>query len=549
VTEARRTWLAALAVVVAVVAVLGGVATVGFIWLDDALYVTRNPQVLAGLTRRGLAWAFGFGDDRSTYFHPVTWLSLMADLQLFGLSPVALHLENLALHALSAVLLFLTACRMTGRRWPSLGAAVLFGLHPLTVEAVAWIAERKSVLALALGMGAVHLWVAHLARPARWRVAAAVALFAASLLARPQLVVLPGLLLLLDLWPLGRLAPFAAPDGRFAPAPLRRLLLEKWPFAVTAAAVAGLVLRTLPDTSTTGEALPPLGFRVAQAVASIADYAGAVVWPVGLAIVREQPDEVTAFGVARGAAVLLVVTAATLVGARRRPWLLFGWLWFLTALTPALGLVQSGLWPAWADRFAYAPLLGLSLGVAFGVADLAERWPRARRLLLAASAAALLSLALATRAQVDLWQSSVALFQRASAQAPRSANLRTFYASTLLNVGRYPEALAELAEAIRLDPGFQLARLRVGDVHHRAGRPRSAALAYRDALQVDPDDPDTNYALGQLAWEEGWTDEARFYLERFLALEPVERPAEVAAARVWLQGIAARPAGTPRALR
>jgi len=154
------------------------VGSIGVILFDDGIYLTHNPRVLSGLTREGVAWAFGWGDGRDTYFHPVTWLSLMADLELFGFRPELLHLENLALHAASALLLFFTGLRATGRRWPSLGAALLFGLHPLTVEAVAWISERKSVLATALSMGAVLLWVEHLRRPARWRVAVAAGLFA-----------------------------------------------------------------------------------------------------------------------------------------------------------------------------------------------------------------------------------------------------------------------------------------------------------------------------------------------------------------------------------
>jgi tetratricopeptide (TPR) repeat protein len=535
--------------VAAVALVLGRVVSVGIVVLDDGLYLTLNARVLAGLTRDGVAWAFGLGDGRGTYFHPVTWLSLMADVELFGLRPEALHLENLALHAATALLLFLTAHRVTGRRWTSLAAALLFALHPLTVEAVAWIAERKTVLATALGMGAVRLWVEQVARPARWRLALATLLFTLSLLTRPQLVVLPALLLVLDLWPLRRLAPFAEPGGRFPPAPLRTLLLEKWPFAAVAAVVATLVFLTLPATSTAGEQLPGLGFRVAHAIASIADYLGAVVWPSGLTIVRELPDEVTAGQVALGAALLLVVTAGAAWGVRRRPWLLFGWLWFLTALAPALGLVQSGLWPAWADRFAYAPLLGLSLGVAFGVAEVADRWPRARWPIAGAAAAALLSLSLATRAQVELWQSSVSLMQRASAQAPRSAELKAFYASTLINAERYDEALAQLAEAARLAPGNLLARMRMGEIHQRTGRPQAAALDYREAIRLRPDLPDGHYALGKLAWEQGWTDEARFHLARFVELAPPERPVAVNLARGWIRGIDASPPGTPYASR
>jgi Flp pilus assembly protein TadD len=528
------TALAALLLLAAIALAFAEVRSIGVIVFDDGVYLTRNARVLSGLTRQGVAWAFSWGDGRDTYFHPVTWLSLMADLELFGFRPEVLHLENLALHAVSALLLFLTALRVTGRRWPSLGAALLFGLHPLTVEAVAWITERKSVLATALAMGAVRLWVEHLLRPARWRLALSTLLFALSLLARPQLLVLPLLLLLLDLWPLGRLAPLAAPGGPLAPATPRRLLLEKWPFLAVAAASTALVLRSLPAVSTTAVPPPPLGYRVAQAVASIADYAGAVVWPSGLVILRDLPEEVAAGAVALGAATLLGVTAVAAWQARRRPWWLVGWLWFLGALAPALGLVQNGVWPAWADRFAYAPLLGLSLGVAFGVAELPTRWPRARWPVAACSAAAQLALGLATRAQVATWQRSETLMRRAAERQPWSPLLRAFHAAALMNDGRLDEALAQVEEAVRLDPGHVLSHLRMAEIFQRTGRTQEAAERYRLVLRLRPDLPDAHFALGRLAFEQGWAGEARLHLRRYLELAPVESGGSLQAARAWL---------------
>jgi tetratricopeptide (TPR) repeat protein len=535
----RRAGLAAALILAAVGLAYQQVGSIGVILFDDGVYLTHNVRVLSGLTRQGVAWAFGWGDGRDTYFHPVTWLSLMADVELFGFRPAALHLENLALHAASALLLFFTALRATGRRWPSLGAALLFGLHPLTVEAVAWIAERKSVLATALSMGAVLLWVEHLRRPARWRVALAAGLFALGTLARPQLLLLPVLLLLLDLWPLRRWAPLAGDGGRFAPAPARRLLLEKWPFFSVAVASAALVITALPSTSATHARLPPLGYRLAQAVASIADYLGAVIWPSGLVIMRVQPEEVTAGALALGAALLLAITAVTAWQARRRPWWLFGWLWFLAALAPALGLVQTGVWPAWADRFAYAPLLGLSLAVAFGLAELPARWPRARWPVAAGAAAGLLALALATRAQVDVWQSSVELTRRAVAQQPWSADLRAFHGSALMNDGRVEEAHAEFREALRLDPGQLMAHLRIGEILERQGRIDEAADRYRLLLRLRPNLPDALFALGRLALAQGRLEEARVNLRRYVDLAPVTTGGSPQAAREWLRRLEA----------
>jgi len=549
VTGARSTWLAVAALLLAVALALGGVATAGFMWLDDALYVTHNAEVLAGLTRHGLAWAFGAGAVDHAYFHPLTWLSLMADVSLFGPGPVALHLENLALHGVSAVLLFLLLLRTTGRRGPALAAALLFAVHPLTVESVAWIVERKLVLSTALGMGSALAWVAHLERPAPWRAALSAALLLASLLAKPQLVVLPALLLVLDVWPLGRFAPLAAPGGRFAPAPLHRLVLEKWPLWGAAAAGAALVLASLPGSTDAGQAPRPLGLKAANAVARLADYAGAALWPHDLTVLRVFPASVPAGEVAAGAAVLMGASAGALLLSRRRPWLLAGWLWFLLALAPASGLLQTGLWPAWADRFAYVPLMGLAMAAAYEGAALAGHSPRARLVVLAAALLAPTALLLATRAQVDHWQSSASLYERAAAQSPGSALVRASYAATLLNAGRDAEALAEAQAAIRLDPAYPLGHLRAAEASHRLGLAQQAAAGYRGALALDPFDADAHFGLGYLAWQQGWSDVAVFHLQRFLAVQVPDARGRERWAQGWLEGIAASPPGTPEAKR
>ncbi len=547
-SEARSTWLCAAALVLAVALAMGAAAGTGYMWLDDGLYVNRNLQVLAGLTWQGVAWAFSWGDGRDTYFQPLTWLSLMADVELFGPEPVALHLVNLALHAATAVLLFLVALRATGRRWPSLGAALIFAIHPLQVESVAWITERKQVLGSALAMGAALAWVTHLARPARWRLALATALLALSVLAKPHLVVLPALLLLMDLWPLRRLQPLAPPPGpgaRFAPAPLPALVLEKWPLWQVSAAASAMVVATLPPTTESGEPFRPMSLRLANAVARMADYVGAVAWPHDLVVLRAFPLSVPAWEVALGAAVVVAFTAGGLLLVRRRPWWLFGWGWFVVALAPVSGLLQTGIWPAWADRFVYGPLIGLALAVAFEAAALAERGPRWRTGVLAAGTAALLGLAVTTRAQVEEWQSSTRLFARASARAPWHAGLHTMYASNLMNDERLEEALAELQAARRIDPRFPLTTLRTAETLHRLGRVSEAAAAYREALHNWPDDPDAHFGLAYLAWQEGWTDVARFHAQRFLLVEVPDARDLASWARRWLAGLDRHPPGTP----
>jgi tetratricopeptide (TPR) repeat protein len=552
VSERRLTWLCAGALVVAVAVTMGRATTAGWMWLDDGLYVTRNVQVLAGLSWKGLEWAFTYDDGRDTYFHPLTWLSLMLDVQLFGQNPVAFHLVNLALHAATAVLLFLVAFAATGQRWASLGAALLFAVHPLQVESVVWITERKQVLGSALGLGAALAWVAHLGRPSAWRLALATALLALSILAKPHLVVLPVLLLLLDLWPLRRLAALAQ-DGagaarqgvRFACAPLRTLLLEKWPLWAVSAAGAALVVVTLPPTTESGEPLRPAPIRLANAVARLVDYAGAVIWPHDLTVLRGFPHEVPAGEVLAGAALALLLTAGALLLVRRRPWLLFGWAWFLVALAPVSGLLQTGIWPSWADRFTYTPLMGVALAVAFEGAAWAARSTRARRAVLGAGAAAALGLGVATILQVEHWQSSTELFARAAALSPWHAGLRTMYASNLMNDERLEEALVELRASQRLDPTFPVTLQRIGETLHRLGRAEEAAAAFRETLRYWPNHAEAHFGLGWLAWEQGWTDVARFHLSRFLQLDVPDARDMAKWARVWLEGLEKAPPGTP----
>lgn len=548
-SDRRSTSLLAGALVLAVAVTMGRATTAGFMWLDDALYVTRNLAVQDGLTWAGLRYAFGFADGRETYFHPLTWLSLMADVELFGSDPaalpVAMHLVNLALHAATAVLLFLVALRATGARWTAFAAALLFAVHPLQVESVAWITERKQVLGSALGMGAALAWVTWLARPAAWRLALAAALLALSVLAKPHLVVLPALLLLLDLWPLRRLAPLAPEGGRFAPAPLRTLLLEKWPLWAVSAAGAAMVVATLPPVSEGGDPVRPLGLKAANAVARVADYLAAVAWPHDLTVLRGFPPAVPAGEVALGAALLVGLTAAGAWQARRRPWLLFGWAWFLVALAPVSGLLQTGIWPSWADRFAYTPLMGVALAAAGQGAEWAARSERARRAVLAAGAAAALALCWVTMGQVEHWQSSTALFARAAAQSPWHAGIRTMYASNLMNDDRLEEALAELEAARRLDPRFPLTTQRIAETLHRLGRAEEAAAAYRETLLRWPDYQDAHFGLGYLAWEQGWTDVARFHLRRFLEVQVPDSRDLASWARRWLAGLDRAPPGTP----
>ena len=374
-----------------------------FISYDDTVYVTENPHVKAGLTADSAAWAFTA--TAGAHWHPVTWLSHMLDVTLFGLDAGKHHLVSLAIHEINAILLFLLLERLTSAAWPSLVVAALFAVHPLHVESVAWVAERKDVLSTCFGLLTLLAWCAFIRTRGRGAYGLACALFALSLLSKPMLVTLPLVMLLLDFWPLRRLRPFRA-----------ALVVEKIPFlALSAASCAATVISSqIGKTVGTLEtyALPE---RVANAVDAYAVYLAKMVWPVSLAIFYPyRHGAIPAFELALAAATVLGLLALAVVFVRRAPWVTFGVLWYLVTLVPVLGLVQVG-GQSMADRYTYVPLIGIFVAVVWTFAAAVEREPRLRAPLVIAAGAAVLALVLVTGRQLAYWRSNEALYERALA--------------------------------------------------------------------------------------------------------------------------------------
>ncbi len=547
-------WLGVAVVVSAIAITHGPSIGNGFVELDDDQYVHENPHVQGGLSREGLAWAFKVQNDRDTYFHPLTWLSLMLDHELFGLAPWGYHLVNLVLHAVAAALLLLAFALATGRPRPSAAAALLWGIHPLTVEGVAWVAERKTVLAGALAAGAVLAYVAYARRPS-WRRLGVVALLqTASILAKPSLVVFPALALVLDLWPLGRIGRPRAGAGVPHPA-LSRIVAEKCALALVAvpAAIPAIVSTKHFDISLV---TVPLSLRAANAFASIPRYLAAVAWPSGLSVYHPFPVHVPLplARVVAGALLVALLTAGALLAARRRPSLLAGWLWFLVALSPAIGLKVVGMWPAWADRFAYLPLVGLAAAIAFAAADVAARASVARAMVIGGAACAAVALGAATVHQGRYWKDSLALFRRAAEIEPRSFEMQMHLGVTLgragrwqealshlelarqlnpldakyrLNLGlclaalgRFPEAVEEMKAAVSLDPRNANAKAQLAMALHNLGRLAEAERHFRDALEIDANHPDALFRYAELLRTSDRPGQALPLYVRFLEIAP-----------------------------
>ncbi|MFO0583081.1 MAG: tetratricopeptide repeat protein [Anaeromyxobacter sp.] len=513
-----RTAALAAGLAVAALAPYLGVWTHDFVRFDDGCYLTDNPHVQGGLTAESIAWAFT--TLRCANWHPLTWLSYLADVSLLGgLSPGPMLLENALWHALATALLFLALARLTRDPWPAALAAALVAIHPLRVESVAWISERKDVLSIALGAGALLLWARHVERPSAGRYAPAAAAYAASLLAKPTLVTLPLALLLLDGWPLRRVVGGLPPrDGDPPQRPLAALAIEKLPLLALAAAASAvtLVAQARGGAVATG-ADEPLASRLDTATVAAAAYLWKTVWPADLAVFYPRPaGGFGALAVAGSAAVLAALTALAVAWRRRVPWLGVGWLWYLGTLVPVSGLVRVGD-QAMADRYTYVPSIGLALAAASGAFAVA----RARRRALAAAALAVLAgLAVATVRQVSRWRDHETLFLHAvevtGSNAFAQASLAAHYGAT----GRPGEALRRAAEAVRLEPNQPLGLQNLAASLRELGRGPEALEAARRAVRAAPDDAVSWSLLGRTLFEAGQPAEARDALARAAGLAP-----------------------------
>jgi Tfp pilus assembly protein PilF len=483
----------------------------GFISFDDGVYLTENPHVRRGLDAEAFAWAFQAGYAGN--WHPLTWLSHMADVALWGLDPVPHHLTNVALHAASAVMLFLLLRVLTRRDGASAFVAAVFAVHPLHVESVAWAAERKDVLSALLGLVSLWAWV-------RWRLGGrrayyglSLAAFAAGLTAKPMLVSVPVLLVLLELLPVlpGHVRRGGAPRERLAWLASRLL-----PHGVLALASAWVtVYAQSAGGAVTGVATLPVGARLANAVTSCATYLGLAVAPRDLAIVYPYPIG----GVPAGKLVVsLVVVGAVSAWAwwrrRTQSWVAFGWLWYLVTLLPVVGIVQIGQ-QAMADRYTYLPLIGVSIAAGMELSDRLDR----RRVLLLVLALMLVWIGL-TRRQVALWKDDLTLFGHAVRVTERNYIARDRLGNALADAGRHEQAVAEYEAAIAIRPGFADPYNNLGLSLEALGRPEEAVARYDQAIARDPELAAAHANRGNALDTLGRLDEAEQAFLAALGLEP-----------------------------
>ena len=479
--RSRRVPALAAALALAVLAAFAPVVRNGFVSYDDDTHLVGNPRVQQGLTGEALRWAFTTTETQN--WHPLTWVSHIIDFRLFGRWAGGHHAVSALLHAANAALLFLLLHAMTGAFWRSALVAALFGLHPLRVESVAWAAERKDVLSLLFGLLAAGAWLRYVrGRAPRWY-AAALALAAAALMSKAMLVTLPALLLLLELWPLGRWSGTGARRW-----PGRALLLEKAPFLALSAAVGVIAYRAQESGGAVGDAVRfPLAERLGNAVTAYGAYLAKTLWPTKLAALYPYAwNEVPRWQPVASLALLAALSAAAVLCLRRWPALPVGWAWYLGTLLPVAGIIQIGS-QSMAYRYTYLPQIGVLLAAAWGLGALTASHPAARGPALAAVSLALTLLAGATWVTVGHWRTSVTLFSRAVAVTENNHIALYNLGSSLMQAGKVAEGQALIGRALKISPEFRAVPYeRGGDWQAASGRKREAAQMYRKALELTP---------------------------------------------------------------
>jgi tetratricopeptide (TPR) repeat protein len=491
-----------------------------FIQYDDTAYVTENPSVQGGVTPEALFWAFT--TIHAGNWHPVTWLSHMLDVELYGLNPVGHHLTSLLFHIANALLLFFVFTKMTGAIWPSAFTAAVFALHPLHVESVAWVSERKDLLSAFFLFLTLWSYIRHVGGKTPAGYFGVAFFYALGLMSKPMLVTLPFMLLLLDVWPLYRYA-FQQPAPHAGDKPglsLFQLILEKIPLFFLAALSSAITFYAQQHGGAVKSLkLIPFSSRIANALASYAEYIAKTIFPFNLAFLYPHPITIPVWKV--GGAILLLgwISFLAVYTIRTRPYFFTGWFWFLGTLIPVIGLVQVGN-QSLADRYTYIPLIGLTVAIAWGASDLLAGW-RHKKIFLSVIAGMIIILLMgATWRQAGYWKDSITLFERAIKVT--SGNFIAHYnlAHIMAKQGRMDEAVDHYRQTISINPNFADARVNLGNVYQMQGKYREAMNLYLQALELKPDNAGVHYNLGLMYDKEDDLDSAVAHYRSAIRLNP-----------------------------
>jgi tetratricopeptide (TPR) repeat protein len=526
----RREALICLVLAVSILAVYWQVTDHEFIDYDDNVYITENPHVQSGLTSKSVVWAFT--TTRGGNWHPLTWLSHMIDYRLFGLNPRGHHLTSVFLHITNSILLFLALRWATSIIWPSAIVACLFAIHPLHVESVAWVAERKDLLSTFFWLLTMLAYINYTKGPKRRTYLLVLLPFTLGLAAKPMLVTLPFVLLLLDYWPLNRFqlgrdygsmknksARFLEP--RTKKLPPSRLIAEKLPMFMLSGIFAVIALWAQEKAGAlSGLEIVPFKWRIANALVSYVSYMGKMIWPRDLAVFYPHPqNSLPTWQVGLAGLFLLIVSAVVVRLAARYKYGLVGWLWYLGTLVPVIGLVQVGE-QAMADRYTYVPLIGLYIIIAWGLADLGEESRRRRTLLIVSVTSLLIVLALCSWQQARLWRNSICLFEHTLKVTTNNYVAHYTLGNALALQGNLAGAMAQYKEALRIRPDHAEVHNNFGNALALQGNLAGAVGHYKESLRIIPSQGKTHRNLGVALDRQGKHEEAIRHYKEALRINP-----------------------------
>jgi protein O-mannosyl-transferase len=525
----RDVW-GCLFLVVITLTVYWPVQNYGFVNFDDSLYVTENPHTQEGLTLKSITWAFSFSEKEGTYWQPVTWLSHALDCQLYGLQPGKHHLTSLMFHMANSLLLFMVFKWMTGAFWRSALLATLFAIHPINVDSVAWVAERKNVVSTFFWMLTMLSYVYYTKKPALYKYLLTLLMYVLGLLTKPMLVTLPFVLLLLDYWPLKRFFYGQLSDNgnevrnktlvsRFKEFLPFHLIVEKIPFFILSGLSVGLSSLSVQGEVSLASGVP-MGLRIANALVSYVKYIGNMIWPQGLTVYYPYPRMVPMWEAIGALFFLVFVSVFAIRLIQRAPYFVIGWLWFLGTFVPVLGLVQSGLWPAIADRFAYVPLIGLFMVFAWGGHQICQNRSNRTMWLSVSVVCLLLVLITLTRKQVGHWKNSIALFEHNLRFTSNNHIAHNNLGTALHEQDRTKKAIEHYLQTLRIRPAYVKAHCNLGIALNKQGRTEEAIEHYLQALRIKPDYVKAHSNLGTILDKQGRTEEAIEHYLQALRIKP-----------------------------
>ena len=509
-----------------------------FINYDDPDYVLTNPEITKGLTLHGMAWVFTHPVLHN--WHPLTMITHMLDCQLYGKQAGGHHSTNVILHTLTSVLLFLVLRKMTGALWPSGFIAALFAIHPLRAESVAWVAERKDVLSGLFFVLTLHAYVRYAGKPSSRNYLLVVVVFALGLMAKPMLVTLPLVLLLLDYWPLnrGRKTEVRSQNSKietdnFETQSLIKLILEKIPLLLLSVVSCAITLVVQRGVLNSPE-IAPIWVRIYNACVSCVVYIRQLFWPNGLALAYPYPSGALSRWIGLFAlAISITVTAASWAWRKERPYLLTGWLWYLVMLVPVIGLVQVGVQAARADRYTYLPHIGLYIAGTWAVADLSMRWHYRHEILTAVGTAVVCLFAACAQIQTSYWKDSRTLWTRTLAVTSNNAIAHLGLGYLLLEDRQFDAAMSHLQTALKIWPDYGRGKTNPhnGSVHYAMGRVltetghvRESIAEYQKAVALQSDDAIIHDELGRALSRNGDIENAIAHWEKSLAIAPRRVP-------------------------